>query len=75
MSNIDYRKEGLVMSKDEIVLQLTLKILDNFKYKAEEYGGDPLIEQGTKNAELAATIFNGIHEKLKTDLERSFSEL
>lgn len=57
------------MTKDEIVLQLTLKVLENFEYDSEEYGGTPKLEQAVMNAELAASIFNGIQKNLTTEVE------
>lgn len=54
------------MSKEEIALQLTLKLLENFAYKAEDFGGDALFDQAESNAVLATKIFNGVYSGLNT---------
>lgn len=55
------------MTREEIALQLTLKVLDNFSYTATEYGGQPLSEHAENNAKQAALIFNQIYEQLNVD--------
>lgn len=60
------------MNKEEIALQLTLKLLDNFMFQGntngfpltEGYGGTPLTEHTKIQAEIATNIFNDIFEKL-----------
>lgn len=54
------------MSKEEIALQLTLKLLENFAYKAEDFSGDALFDQAENNAILATKIFNGVYSGLVT---------
>lgn len=53
------------MSKEEITLQITLKLLDNFSYNVNEYGGNTLTEHATKLAKTAATLYNEIYTQLK----------
>lgn len=55
------------MSKEEIALQITLKLLDNFTYKTEEYGGNTLLEHADIASAVASTIFNDLYEKLKAE--------
>ncbi|WP_301627342.1 hypothetical protein [Paenibacillus apis] len=55
------------ISKNEVVVQLTLKTLENFKYDTEEYGGNTLSEHAAINAEIVATIFNGIYDRILKD--------
>lgn len=55
------------MQKEEIALQLTLKLLDNFTYKTEEYVGNTLSEHAIIASDVASTIFNNLYEKLKTE--------
>lgn len=55
------------MSKEEIALQLTLKLLDNFVYKTEEYGGNTLSEHAIIASDVATTIYNNVYSKLKTE--------
>ncbi|MNW37018.1 hypothetical protein D3C74_140470 [compost metagenome] len=57
----------IIISKNEVVLQLTLKALDNFKYDVNEYGGNTLSEHAAANAEIVATIFNGIYDRILKD--------
>ena len=61
------RKEEILMQKEEIALQITLKLLDNFTYKTEEYGGNTLSEHAIIASDVASTIFNNLYEKLKTE--------
>jgi len=53
------------MSKEEITLEITLKLLDNFSYNINEYGGNTLTEHATKLAKTAATLYNEIYTQLK----------
>lgn len=57
------------MSKDEIVLQLTLKLLENFEYNFQDFGGQSVTEHGENVAKNAAIIFNTLQKELKTDVE------
>lgn len=57
------------MTKDEIVLQLTLKLLENFEYNVQDYGGQSVTEHGEKVAKNAAIIFNTLQKELKTEIE------
>lgn len=52
------------MSNEEIALQLTLKLLDNFAYNVEDYGGTSLSEHAEDVANIASTIYNKIHESI-----------
>lgn len=52
------------MSKEEIVLQLTLKLLDNFNYDFSEYGGNTLEEHANFCSEVASTIYNNIYNEI-----------
>ena len=57
------------MSKEEITLQITLKLLDNFSYNVNEYGGNSLTEHAENLAEIAASLYNGIYTRLDTKTE------
>ncbi|GJM72952.1 hypothetical protein HMSSN036_51680 [Paenibacillus macerans] len=48
-------------------MQLTLKVLENFKYEATKYSGNSMTENAKSNADLAATIFNGIYDQILKD--------
>lgn len=53
------------MSKEEITLQITLKLLDNFSYNVTDYGGNTLTEHAEKFSEIAATLYNGVYSHLQ----------
>lgn len=53
------------MDKNEVVLQLTLKLLDNFKYNVEEYRGNTLLEHAEYVAEYTAKIFNELYKNIE----------
>lgn len=53
------------MSKNEIALQLTLKVLENFEYNANDFQGESRLEQAEKNAELVLVVYNKIFSELK----------
>ncbi|MEK5038825.1 hypothetical protein [Sporosarcina sp. FSL K6-3457] len=55
------------MDKNEVVLQLTLKLLDKFDYKIEDYGGTPLKEHAEISSKIASQIFNAIHDEILKD--------
>lgn len=57
------------MSKDEIILQLTLKLLENFEYNVEDYGGQTFTEHAENSAGITAVIFNTLQKHLKTEEE------
>lgn len=61
------RREVRDITKNEVVLQLTLKALENFKYDVNEYGGNSLKEHAKISADIVATIFNGIHDQILKD--------
>lgn len=52
------------MSKSEVVLQLTLKVLENFNYNVNDFGGNTLKEHAKINAELVTTIYNEIYNNI-----------
>lgn len=52
------------MSKEDVALQLTLKLLDNFAYNVEDYGGTSLTEHADVVANIASTIYNKIYESI-----------
>ena len=52
------------MTKEEIALQLTLKLLDNFKYSFNEYGGNTMNEHAQYCSEIASTIYNNIYNEI-----------
>lgn len=55
---------GENLSKNEVVLQLTLKVLENFSYNVNDFGGNTLQEHAKINAELVATIYNEIYNSI-----------
>lgn len=57
------------MSKEEITLQLTLKLLDNFSYNTSEYGGNAMSEHATIASKIAYTIYNEIYSNITTKTE------
>lgn len=52
------------MDKNEVVLQLTLKLLEKLDYDAEEYGGNTMVEHAEMKADLASKVFNGIYNQI-----------
>ncbi|MDE6052188.1 MAG: hypothetical protein K2G55_00210 [Lachnospiraceae bacterium] len=57
------------MSKEEITLQITLKLLENFSYNVNDYGGNTLTEHAEKISEVAATLYNGVYTHLQINNE------
>lgn len=52
------------MDKNEVVLQLTLKLLEKLDYNAEEYGGNTLKEHADMKAKIAYQIYNDIYKNI-----------
>lgn len=52
------------MLKNEVALQLTLKVLENFTYNVNDFGGNSLKEHAKINAELVTTIYNEIYNNI-----------
>ncbi|VUZ28489.1 Uncharacterised protein [Acetobacterium wieringae] len=55
------------MSKEEVALELALKMLDNFSYDVQNYGGTTKEEHVSFAAKLAFTIYNDIYGNLDLD--------
>ena len=55
------------LDKNEIVLQLTLKMLEKLDYNAEDYGGHTMTEHAKMKAELASRIYNDIYNEILKD--------
>lgn len=53
------------MQKEEIALQLALKLLENFSYNVNEYGGNSLTEHTTALSEIASTLYNEIYTRIQ----------
>ncbi len=52
------------MNKKEIALQITLKLLENFSYNFNEYGGNTLTEHAAGLSKVAATLYNGVYNQI-----------
>ncbi|WP_175490733.1 hypothetical protein [Clostridium gasigenes] len=52
------------MTKEDIALELTLKLLDNFKYDFSDYGGTTPLEHAEHDSEIASTLYNNIYKEL-----------
>ncbi len=53
------------MTKEEISLQITLKLLDNFTYNINEFGGSSMQEHAELSIRLASKIFNEIYNSIE----------
>lgn len=52
------------MTKEEVVLQLTLAALEKFDYKVSEYDGNSMQEHAEYISKTTYKIYNNIYENL-----------